>query len=58
MAKHLKCMRGRHDWRKFETPGGDAGQKCARCGEIIWPDRQLESNGPKGRDWKSHVLPG
>jgi hypothetical protein len=58
MVKHVKCKRGRHDWQKFETPEGDRGQKCARCGEIIWPDRAAESHGPQDRDWKSHVMPG
>jgi hypothetical protein len=58
MAKHLKCMRGRHDWQKFETAEGDVGQKCARCGEVTWPHREPESHGPQDRDWKGHVMPG
>jgi hypothetical protein len=51
-------MRGRHDWQKLETPEGEACQKCARCGEVIWPDREPESHGPRKRDWKSNVMPG
>ena len=58
MARHLQCIRGRHDWQKFETPEGDTGQRCARCGEVIWPDRESESRGPQDRDWKGHVMPG
>ena len=58
MVKHVQCRRGRHDWQKFETPEGDAGQKCARCGEVIWPERESESHGPQDRDWKGHVMPG
>lgn len=58
MAKHGQCSRARHDWRKFETPEGEAGQKCIRCGEVIWPDREPESHGPRDRDWKSFVMPG
>jgi uncharacterized OB-fold protein len=58
MAKSLMCMRGRHDWQKFETPEGDAGQKCARCGEVSWPSRESDTHGPRDRDWKSQVNPG
>jgi phage FluMu protein Com len=58
MVRPLRCMRGRHDWQKFETPEGDVGQKCPRCGEVNWPDRALESHGPRDRDWKSLVDPG
>ena len=58
MAKHLQCLRGRHDWQKFETAQGDVGQKCTRCGEVTWPERGSESHGPHDRDWKGHVHPG
>jgi len=58
MTRHVQCKRGRHDWQKFETPEGDAGQKCTRCGEVIWPDRERESHGPHDKDWKGFVMPG
>jgi len=56
MSRHLlRCRRGRHDWQKFETPEGEAGQKCVRCAEVIWPDRESETHGPRERDWKANV---
>jgi uncharacterized OB-fold protein len=58
MARHMKCKRGRHVWQKFEAQGGEAGQRCARCGEVTWPDRPSESHGPRDLDWKTLVMPG
>jgi uncharacterized C2H2 Zn-finger protein len=58
MATHFACKRGRHDWQKVETPDGEAGQKCTRCGKVIWADRTSESHGPIDRDWKGFVMPG
>jgi tRNA U38,U39,U40 pseudouridine synthase TruA len=58
MTKHLQCLRGRHDWQKFETAEGEAGAKCARCGEVDWPEREPEGHGPVDKDWKGYVMPG
>ena len=58
MARHVKCMRGEHDWQKFETPEGDAGQQCARCEKVVWSDGKAESHGPRDRDWKALVEGG
>jgi uncharacterized C2H2 Zn-finger protein len=58
MAQHSHCKRGRHDWQKFETPEGEKCQKCNRCGEVMWQERQSESHGPEDRDWKGYVMPG
>jgi uncharacterized OB-fold protein len=58
MAKDLQCKRGRHEWRKFETLEGDTGQKCARCGHVIWPDREPERHGPPDKDWKAYARSG
>jgi hypothetical protein len=58
MVRPLRCMRGRHDWQRFEAPEGDVGRQCARCGELDWPDREPESHGPRDRDWRSLVDPG
>jgi hypothetical protein len=32
MAKRWRCVLGYHDWRTFETPDGDKGAECSRCG--------------------------
>lgn len=57
MAARLRCMLTGHDWQQFKTPHG-GGQKCSRCGEVTWLDREPESHGPQDRDWKGHVHPG
>jgi hypothetical protein len=36
MAKRWRCIVGWHDWRKFETPDGEKGAECSRCGKRDW----------------------
>lgn len=36
MARHWRCLIGRHDWRKVETPDGDQFAECSRCGRHDW----------------------
>ena len=36
VAKHWRCVIGRHDWRKFETSEGEKGAECSRCGKRDW----------------------
>ena len=51
MSRHLlQCRRGRHDWQRFETPEGETGRKCARCGEVVWADQERENHGPRNRN--------
>jgi hypothetical protein len=36
MARHWRCLIGRHDWRTVETPAGDKYAECTRCGKHDW----------------------
>jgi hypothetical protein len=36
MAGRWRCLTGRHEWRKFESPRGEVGAKCRRCGKVDW----------------------
>ena len=36
MARHWRCLIGRHDWRTVETPDRDKYAECTRCGKHDW----------------------
>jgi hypothetical protein len=58
MAKDLQCKRGRHEWRTFKTLEGNTGQKCVRCEDVIWPNREPERQGPPDKDWEAYAESG
>jgi|1186.fasta_scaffold01093_4 hypothetical protein len=36
MAKDWRCIFGRHDWRRVETPDRDSYAECSRCRKQDW----------------------
>jgi hypothetical protein len=36
MARHWRCLIGRHDWREVETPDRDKYAECTSCEKRDW----------------------
>jgi hypothetical protein len=36
MARDLRCLIGRHDWREIMTPDRDKYSECTRCRKTDW----------------------
>ncbi len=48
MAKHWRCVIGRHAWHKFETPKGEKYTECSRCGKRDWH----QGEPPQDSEWR------